>query len=152
MSNQSNQSNLSKLSLVPLKRRARMTPQEQRREKLVAKIEEQLALARAQSEGKRYVVTKPSWSRDENGNKIRVQREKIVRPWWWPEGQGLTLVVRYGARPIELSKGKRAIQIEHVPMLPGVLNTLVLATRSGELDGAIDAALAEVRGAAGKAR
>ena len=152
MSNPSTPSNLSKLSLVPLKRRARMTPQEQRREKLVAKLDEQLALARAQSEGKRFIVTKPAWSRDENGNKIRVQREKIVRPWWWPEGQGLTLVIRYGARPIELAKGRRAIQIEHVPMLPGAINSVIAAVKAGELDGAIDAALAEVRGAAGKAR
>jgi len=143
---------MSKLTLVPLKRRAAATPQEQRREKLVAKLEEQLALAQAQAEGKRYVVMKAAWTRDADGNKQRVQREKVVRPWWWPEGEGVSLVVRYGARPIEFAKGKRAISVTHVPMLPGALNTLIAAARAGELDGAIEAALGETRGAAGKAR
>ena len=132
-------SNMSKLTLVPLKRRAGATPQEQRREKLVAKLEEQLALAQAQAEGKRYVVMKAAWTRDADGNKQRVQREKVVRPWWWPEGEGVSLVVRYGARPIEFAKGKRAISVTHVPMLPGALNTLIAAARAGELDGAIEA-------------
>lgn len=145
-------SNMSKLTLVALKRRAPRTPQEVRREKLIAKLEEQLALAQAQSEGRRFIVTKPAWSRDENGNKIRVQREKVVRPWWWPEGEGVSLVVKYGARSLEFSKGKRAISVPHVPMLPGAINTVIAAVKAGELDAAIDAALAEVRGAAGKAR
>ncbi len=144
-------SNLGKLNLVPLKRRAKMTPQEARRAKLVDKLEEQLALAQAQSEGKRYVATKPAWRTDENGVKTRIQKEKIVRPWWWPEGTGLTLVVRYGSRPVELSKGRRAINVEHVPMLPGAINTVIAAVKAGELDGAIEAALGEVRCAAGKA-
>ena len=143
---------LSKLNLTQLKRAAKQSPAEQRRAKLIVKLEEQLALAQAQSEGKRYVVMKAAWTRDADGNKQRVQREKIVRPWWVSEGEGVSLVVKYGARSLELAKGKRAISVPHVPMLPGVLNTLILATRSGELDGAIDAALAEVRGAAGKAR
>lgn len=143
-------SNLAKLNLVQLKRRARMTPQEVRRSKLIEKLEEQLALAQAQAEGKRYVVMKPAWTRDENGVKQRVQREKVVRPWWWPEGTGLTLVVRYGSRPVDLGKGRRAINIEHVPMLPGAINTVIAAVKAGELDAAIEAALGEVRGAASK--
>jgi hypothetical protein len=143
-------SNLNKLTMIPLKRGARQTPAEQRRGKLIAKLEEQLALAQAQAEGKRYVVTKPSWTRDEAGNKQRVQREKVVRAWWWPEGTGLNLVVRYGARPLELSKGKRAISIEHVPMLPGALNTIIAAVAAGELDGAIEAAINDTKSQIGK--
>lgn len=144
--------NMSKLTLVPLKRRTASTPQEQRREKLVLKLQEQLALAEAQAEGKKLGATKWAWVRDADGNKQRVQREKLVRPWWWPEGEGVSLVVKYGARSLELAKGKRAISIAHAPMLPGALNTLISATRAGELDGAIEAALGEARGAAGKAR
>ena len=142
-------SNLSKLNLVPLKRRAKMSPQEVRRSKLIEKLDEQLALAEAMAEGKRYVVMRPAWRTDENGVKQRVQREKVVRPWWWPEGTGLTLVVRYGSRPVALAAGKRAIKIEHVPMLPGAINTVIAAVKAGELDAAIEAALGEVRGAAG---
>ena len=53
----------------------------------------------------------------------------------------LMLVVRYGARPLELAAGKRAIAIAHAPMLPGALNTLIAAVKAGELDGAMAAAV-----------
>ncbi len=51
------------------------------------------------------------------------------------------MVVRYGARPLELSKGKRAISIAQVAMLPGALNTLIAAVKAGELDAAIEAVI-----------
>jgi len=132
---------LAKLTVTQLKRPQGLTPQEARRAKLIAKLEEQLALAQAQSEGKRLVITKPAWTRDEDGNKTRVQQERVVRAWWWPEGTGLSMVVRYGARPLELSKGKRAISIAQVAMLPGALNTLIAAVKAGELDAAIEAVI-----------
>jgi hypothetical protein len=134
---------MSKLNVTQLKRPQALSPTEHRRAKLVAKLEEQLALAQAQAEGKRYVVTKPSWSRDENGAKIRVQRERMVKPWWFADGEGVVLVVRYGARIMELQKGKRAIAINTYAMLPGALNTLIAAAKAGELDAAIEQVLAD---------
>ena len=139
-------SNMSKLTLVALKRRAPRTPQEVRREKLIAKLDEQFALAQAQSEGRRYVVMKAAWTRDADGNKQRVQREKVVRPWWWPEGDGLSLVVRYGAKQIELSRGKRAISIAQPGQLPDVLTTLIAAVKAGELDAAMESAVSATKG------
>lgn len=118
---------MSKLNITQLKRPAKQSPAEERRGKLVAKLEEQLALAQAQAEGKSYVVTKPAWTRDDQGNKTRVQRERAVRAWWWNEGTGLAMVVRYGARPLELSKGKRALSIENAEALPEVINTVIAA-------------------------
>ncbi len=139
---------LSKLNVTQLKKPQSLTPAEHRRMKLVVKLEEQLALAQAQAEGKRYLVTKPSWSRDEAGNKVRVQRERMVKAWWWQDGEGLCLVVRYGARIMELSKGKRAITVNTPAMLPGALNTLIAATKAGELDTAIEQVLADAKGKA----
>ena len=139
---------LSKLNVTQLKKPQSLSPTEHRRMKLVLKLEEQLALAQAQAEGKRYLVTKPSWSRDEAGNKVRVQRERMVKAWWWQDGEGLCLVVRYGARIMELSKGKRAITVNTPAMLPGALNTLIAATKAGELDAAIEQVLADAKGKA----
>ena len=133
---------LEKLMLTQLKRPQSMTPAEHRRAKLVAKLEEQLALAAALAEGKRYIVTKPSWTRDENGTKTRVQKDRLVRPWWQQDADSLQLVVRYGARILELAKGKRAVTVATAAMLPGALNTLIAATQAGELDSAIDAVIA----------
>lgn len=134
-------SHLSKLNITQLKRPAKQSPVEQRRTKILAQLNEQLALAQAQAEGKRYVVMKPAWRRDADGNKTRVEREKQVRPWWWKDGDGLSLVVRYGAKQIELSRGKRAISIAQAAQLPETLKTLISAVAAGELDGAIESAV-----------
>ena len=133
---------LNKLQLVQLKRREALPPVEHRRARLIARLTEQLALAEAQAQGKRLVVSKPAWTRDDDGYRIRTQRDRMVRPWWWSEGTGLVLVVRYGARPLELATGRRAIAIAHLPMLPGALNTVIAAVKAGELDGAMAAAVA----------
>ena len=135
---------LEKLNVTQLKRPQSLSPTEQRRAKLVTKLEEQLALAQAQAEGKRYIVTKAAWTRDNDGNKTRVQKERMVRPWWFADGStGLSLVVRYGARILELQKGKRAIAIAQPALLPGALNTVIAAVQAGELDGAISAVVDE---------
>jgi len=130
---------LSKLTITQLKRNPRQTPQEARRTKLIIKLEEQLALAQVQAKGERLIVTKPCWTRDDNGNKVRIQRERQVKPWWFPQGSELHMVVRYGAQQLELTKGKRAIVISSPALLPGAINTLIQATQAGELDAAIDA-------------
>lgn len=142
---------LAKLTLTHVKRRQALTPQELRRSKLITKLQEQLALAEAQAKGERLWVTKPSWSRDAQGNRVRVQRERQVKPWWWQEGEGLAMMVRYGARALELSKGKRAVSISSLALLPGAINTLIAAVTAGELDAAMDAVINETKRKAGKA-
>jgi hypothetical protein len=132
---------LSKLNITQLKRPAKQSPVEQRRAKLIFQLEEQISLVRAQAEGKRYVVMKPAWTRDSDGNKTRVQREKNIRPWYWKDGDGLSLVVRYGAKQIELSRGKRAISIAQPGQLLEALNTLIAAVKAGELDAAMESAV-----------
>ena len=132
---------LTKLTLTQLKRNPQQSPEQARRAKLIVKLQEQLALAQAQSKGERLLVTKPVWTRDDNGNKVRVQKERAVRAWWWPQGSELHMSVRYGARQLELSKGKRAIVVGNANLLPGALNTLIQATQAGELDAAIAAVI-----------
>jgi hypothetical protein len=139
--------NLSKLNIIPLKRPTKQSPAEHRRSNLVAKLTEQMELAKAQAEGKPFVVIKNGWSRDDAGNKQRVQKEKVVRAWWWNDGPALSLVIRYGARPIELSKGKRAITVANLGEIPATINTVIAAVRAGELDSAMEAVVA-----AGKAK
>lgn len=132
---------LTKLTLTQLKRTAQQTPEEARRAKLIIKLQEQLALAEAHAKGERLLVTKSAWTRDDDGNKVRVQKQRQVRAWWWPQGTELHMSVRYGARQLELSKGKRAIVISNASLLPGAINTLIQATQAGELDAAIAAAI-----------
>jgi len=129
---------LSKLTITQLKSPERLSPAEQRRIKLVSKLEEQLAMARAQIAGETYSVTKQTWGRDTEGNKVRVTREKKLAAWWFKDGAGLSMVVRYGAKILELAKGKRALSVPDLAALPEVIGTVIEGVKAGELDAAID--------------
>ena len=137
---------MSKLTITQLKSPERLSPAEQRRIKLVSKLEEQLAMARAEIAGETYSVTKQAWGRDAEGNKVRVTREKKLTAWWFKDGAGLAMVVRYGAKILELAKGKRALSVPDLAALPGVIETVISAVTAGELDGAIDALVSPTKG------
>ena len=130
---------LAKLNVTQLKRPAAMTPQEQRRAKLIAKLEEQLAVANAELAGNTFNVTKHVWKTDVDGEKQRVASERVVRPWYWRDGDALQMVVRYGAKVLELSKGKKAISVTTLKDVPTVIGTVLAAVKAGELDAAIEA-------------
>ena len=134
---------LGKLNITALKQRAKQSPAEHRRSNLIAKLTEQMELAKAQAEGKPFVVVKSGWARDEAGSKQRIQKEKIVRPWWWNDGAALSMVVRYGAKPLELgAKGKRAVTVANLAAIPATISTVIDAVRAGELDQSIEATVA----------
>lgn len=53
-------------------------------------------------------VTKNAWTRDEAGNRSRITRDKLIRPWHFPDGQAVSLTIRYGGRVLDLGKGRSA--------------------------------------------
>jgi len=55
-------------------------------------------------------------------------------------------VVRYGAKILELAKGKRALSVANVAALPDVIATIMAAVMAGELDGAIDTVVSPPKG------
>lgn len=132
---------LAKLNLTQLKRPTSKSPQEKRRDNLIQKLEEQSKLAEHEAKGTKYVVTKNAWTRDEAGNKSRITRDKLIRPWYFADGAGMSLTVRYGARVLDLGKGKKAIAVTSVKEIPAVVAAVIDACRAGELDLAIDAAI-----------
>lgn len=132
---------LSKLNLTQLKRPTSKSPVEKRRDNLIQKLEEQAKLAEHEVKGTKYSVTKNAWTRDADGNKTRITRDKLIRPWYFADEQGVSLTIRYGARILDLAKGKRAISVAEVGAIPQVIATVINAVKSGELDGAMDAAV-----------
>ena len=78
-----------------------------RRRKLIAKIDEQIHLAT----NKDYTPTQYKWVTDEHGNQRKVGVPKRVKRWWTASVDGkINLVMRYGSKPLEFSKGKNAIE------------------------------------------
>ena len=106
-----------------------------RRRKLIAKIDEQIQLATNQE----YTPTKLKWVTDENGNQRKVEVAKRVKPWWTASADGkLNLVVRYGSKPLEFSKGKNAIEIASDANVADVLLKVKEAVTLGEFDALIE--------------
>ena len=113
-----------------------------RRNKLSAKLWEQIELARGQTTGKPFVVVKSRVVRDaETGLRKPVEIPKRLRPWWWISETGKVCVsVRYGSKVLELSKGKSAVEVANPEDLIKTLETVRSAVEAGDLDAQIEAA------------
>jgi hypothetical protein len=76
-------SHLSKLTVKTVVRTNKLDPVIQRRQKLVAAIEEQLKVAEAAHKGESYEVKRKAWTKNEQGEKVLVERMRKVRAWFF---------------------------------------------------------------------
>ena len=129
---------LSKLTVKSVKRSNEQDPVEQRRRKLLAGIEEQLKVAEAALNGESYEVQRKTWSKNEQGEKVQVERLRKVRAWFFEQDGGWYVQCKYGNRPLALGKGN-AVFVKALADVEGALQTLYAAAAGGELDDAIAA-------------
>jgi len=114
-----------------------------RREKLCKKLDEQINLAVAVSEGNTYTVKRQRNIKDkDSGLTTTVEVNKRVRQWWFVnrDTNKVALQLRYGTKVIEFSKGKNAIEVNSGEELITTLQKLRTATLNGELDECINTA------------
>ena len=138
-------STLASLKLVAAKQTRVVDPVQLRRTKLITALEEQIALATARQAGTDYVAMRSRRVKDADGNVSVVQQPKRLKAWFWAvDGGKVCVAVRYGNKPIELTKGKTAVETT-AGELSGVLATLKKAVEAGELDAQMEAASAGVR-------
>jgi hypothetical protein len=133
---------LTSLKLTNAKKPQNMPPIVIRRNKLSAKLWEQIELAKGQVSGKPFVVIKNRAVRDaETGLRRTVEVPKRLRPWWWMSETGKVCVsIRYGSNVLELAKGKAAVEVANPEDLIKTLETVRAAVEAGELDAQIEAA------------
>ena len=142
---------IAKLKLVASKRERNLSPIVVRRNKLAAKIEEQLMLATAQKEGRLYAPKRIKNVTNSEGERVAVETTKRVKEWYWTTpANKINLCVRYGSKTLELSKGKNAIELSSGDELLATLSTLKEAVIAGELDDAINTASDKLRAGFGK--
>ena len=112
-----------------------------------AKAQTPTQLARAQAEGRVYAPTKFKSVKDaETGERRSIETAKKVKQWWWKTADGkLNLSIRYGAKVIEISKGKNAIELSSVDELLPTLEIVKQAVEEGSLDAQIDAVSNKLR-------
>lgn len=138
---------LAKLKFVVSKRNTSVSPVQHRRNKLAAKITEQIELATARIEGRLYAPTKlRSITDSETGVRSTIEVKKRVKEWFWTTDSGkINLSIRYGAKTLELAKGKNAIEVASQAELVETLNTVKEAVLAGELDAQIEASSTALR-------
>lgn len=118
----------------------------QQRNKLAKRIWEQIELAKAQAAGGTFASKRLKSVKGEDGIRRTVEVAKRVKPWWFVADNGkVCLNIRYGAKLIELAKGKTTIEVANADELLKVLDIVKVAVIDGELDAQIEAASGQLR-------
>lgn len=124
--------------------RASNDPVERARNKVIAALAEQKAMAEAKLADQHYAPTHMVWRKNDEGLRVQVEAPKRLRAGWFMDASGQTFFgLRYAGKPIEFAKDKNAIAVGELAALPEVLDTLTEAVRAGELDTQLAAAAAE---------
>ena len=138
---------LTSLKLTAAQKSVNLPAVQLRRNKLLLRLAEQHQMARAQQAGEVFSATKLRTVTDaDTGVKKQILTSKRVKPWWFTcENGKLALGVRYGARLLELGRGKFAVEIASQKELLPTMDLIKIAILDGELDAAMEAASGRVR-------
>ena len=131
---------LSKLDLKSVTRANKQDPIQQRRRKLADGIAEQMNVAAAAAGGNTYEVTRKTWMKNEQGEKVLVERTRAVRPWFFEQDGGWYVQCKYGNKVLALGKGN-AVFVKTLKEIQQVLAAMKDAVGAGELDEAVAAAV-----------
>src|SRR4051812_11162198 len=103
-----------------------------RRIRLIEHLEDQKRLLSDAS----YKRTITTWTKkNDEGVRTTVERHYRVLPWWRSAANGsFVFFVRSGWKAIEFDKGKAGIAVASLDKLPGIIDTVIAAIQSGELD------------------
>jgi hypothetical protein len=128
---------LAKLTVKSVVRTHKQDPVQQRRQKLVVGIEEQLLVAAATLKGEAYEVGRKAWVKNEQGEKVLVERMRKVRAWFFEQDGGWYVQCKYGSKALALGNGN-AVFVKALADVDGALQALYAAAAGGELDEAIE--------------
>jgi len=126
---------LSKLTLTKFKRsQTHQDPVLDRRAKVLNALAQQRDVLNAALEGREHTVKSAKWANDEHGNRHRIEKDKIVRPWFFKEAQGWLVRLKYGARIVPLDTEHNAVVVPALNDVAEVLDVFEKALRAGEFD------------------
>jgi hypothetical protein len=146
-------STLNSLKLVASKKHQSVAPIVIRRNKLVAKLHEQLELCEAKRNGNTYAPKRLKTFTDKHsGERKTIETIKRVKEWFWVGDNGkINLAVKYGAKTLALNKkGANAIELGNADELIATIKALKSAVVNDELDDAINEVSTATRQAFGK--
>lgn len=138
---------LNSLKLISAKKPVQLSPVVARRQKVGRRLAEQILLAQAKQEGKSYSPTRQRKVTDSaTGESKTISVPKRIKESWFVTSEGkLCVSLRYGAKVIELAKGKTAVELATADQLVSTLETLQQAVLGGELDAQLEFASGAVK-------
>ena len=135
---------LDSLTLADTTRKQALPPHIALRQKLIQAVDQQIAGATAEISGQTYskkverFITDPT-----TGERTKAKVDGKFRRWWWTNEAGKVLLeIRYANKPLEIKPNKRVIEIGTIDHLIPTLERVKVAVNGGELDKALNAALA----------
>jgi len=134
-------STLNNLKLVVSKRHHTVSPAVHRRNKLVAKLHEQIELCEAKKAGNTYAPKRlKTYTNKQTGERMTVETVKRVKEWFWISGGKVNLAIKYGAKTLVLNKKTKAncIELANSDELISTLKYLKTEVLNGALDEAIE--------------
>lgn len=131
---------LDTLKFVDVQRKKAMTPEGKMRDKVIAALLTQKEIARAEREGRSFTVGVRAYATSQDGQRVQVERQKQPRKWFWKDASGtLFLQLSYCNAPVALANGQKVVEVGTFDNLDAVIDTLVEAVKTGELDAALKA-------------
>ncbi len=147
-------STLISMKLVASKKHQTIAPIVVRRNKLCAKLHEQIELCEAQKSGTTYAPKRLKTFTDKHsGERKTIETVKRVKEWFWVSDSGkINLAIKYGAKTLTLDKkkGLNAIEVSNGDELIKTLTLLKGCVLNGEFDDAITEVSTATRKAFGK--
>lgn len=128
---------LAKLNLKTVQRVVQKDPVVARRDKLLAGIAEQKLVLDAMALGTTYEVKAKRWRNNETGERVLVEVNKRIRPWFFEQDNGWYVQCRYGSRVLSISGKSNAVFVNKLEEVAAVLDAFAAAAASGELDRAV---------------
>ena len=75
-----------------------------------------------------------------------IQVPKRLKPWWWLQDNGkMCITLRYGAKALEISRGKNAIEVNGLDDIVAKLKVIKTAVEAGELDTQMESLSAQLK-------
>ena len=118
-----------------------------RRNKLVAALDEQKLVLSAKIKGDTHTKQHAKWMTNEQGERVQVKTQRQVKPWFFEQDGGWYVQCRYGARVLLVDGKNNAVFIRKLEQVGAVLDALRAAAQAGELDAAIARAAERKRAA-----
>lgn len=137
---------LAALKLITVKSQYTASPVQQRRNKLLRKVGDQLDLVAAALSGESYTQKCFRKVTNEHGQRVSIEVPKRVRAWWWQQENGkYALCIKYGSKTIPLSPKSNAVECATLKDVCAALQVVKTAVLAGELDAQIEAASTKLR-------